>query len=291
MVTAVIAFITVTVTTVTAWYLGPLRRRRLLWKVDAFRIIPQADTSKHKKSVDNVRITINGKEVNEPYLYRVYIGNIGPKDLTSADYDAGAPTVIYPNATIVAELDKSHGFRISHTDEEVQFGPDLLAVGSHAMISVICDGRGETSGLGSTAMHSKWIHARDPAPRFSRAALFIGTMLLAMGVLLLSIATYFFIDDSKGLQGQLDRSQVAIESWTKSIDTNSSDESRIRARIELEYAMQWHSDVQGKIAHNKFLNPVRVFFLGMIAVAVPITIYGFGVWLRRRKVDAFAALS
>lgn len=284
-VTAVIALITLTVTTFSAWYLGPIRKRKMLWKVQSFRIIPRPNSS--KKLADNMEIVVNGHAVQDPFLYRVYISNLGPKDLTSKDYDSEAPIHIYLRTKIVAEVDKSEGFRISHHDDVIQFGPDLLPSGSVAMAAVICDGPGTGIGLGSAAVESKWIYALDPAPKLYRAALIFGALLLIVIGMVLAGNTLAFINNSESLQSKLDQAQTQID--TLSRISWSGDAEKAVGKYKLQSAKEWHDDIQQRIIENRFLDGFRTSCLALIALLVPVTLYGLAIWITRRRITAFAA--
>ncbi|CPU02920.1 Uncharacterised protein [Mycobacteroides abscessus] len=95
---------------------------------------------------EGLRVELDGRTVNDPYILDFHISNIGPKDVASGDFDKEKPLSIFLDAEIVARLQPSgeneeDTFAAVNGAKDLQVLPGKIAVGERHTIRLLVDGK------------------------------------------------------------------------------------------------------------------------------------------------------
>lgn len=125
----------------TAYYFRHNKRRKRL-EIDT-KVTALLTSDVHER--DNLQVELDGRKVNDPYIFDLVIINTGHKDLASADFE-GNPVLIPIDAEIVARLKSSTEnpteiFTIEPGSKELRINPVKIAVGDNHKVRLLVDGK------------------------------------------------------------------------------------------------------------------------------------------------------
>ncbi|WP_157931786.1 hypothetical protein [Mycobacteroides abscessus] len=125
----------------TAYYFRHNKRRKRV-EIDT-KVTALLTSDVHER--DNLQVELDGRRVNDPYIFDLLIINTGHKDLASADFE-GNPVLIPIEAEIVARLKSSTEnpgeiFTIEPGSKELRINPVKIAVGDHHKVRLLVDGK------------------------------------------------------------------------------------------------------------------------------------------------------
>lgn len=286
--TVIIGVLTVAISSFTAWYLGPLRRTRVGWKVESTRLIPRADDK--DPNFEDVQVLIGGKEVADPVLHRIHVWNFGPKDILSSDFDSAKPIRIDLRAPIVAEVDKGDYMAASYQGTVFSLGPGLLSANQGISTSVITEGIGKSRSIENSIAHSTVVNPHLPAPRWYEASLSIGFATMFFSLVFLGMGTYFYFDMADYYADQVSASQKDIGEWEAKRRGADNQRQQVVAEIEKSYAENRNRIYSEKKSQHSFFDTTTLIATAALGVSVVLVSYGGSVALARRKIKRFLAL-
>lgn len=114
-------------------------KRELTWSTEAIQLLAQ--DAKSYRSV--IRVTINEREVDNPYLIRLRIRNTGKLDLESSMFDQGRPLVFRLMGQKFYHVIEMGSPAIKATGDSIEVGPELLPSGESWIFSFLAEGPAE----------------------------------------------------------------------------------------------------------------------------------------------------
>jgi hypothetical protein len=123
-----------------SWKYGS-RRRKLLFTWDCVQLMPE-----RKWTEGALEVSFEGLPVDDPYLLKITLKNVGPVDIASADFDAGLPLRVLFSKGYLELLDMNFVdvMTLIGMDEGVlSIDPILLRRGATIFLDVLVDGKPE----------------------------------------------------------------------------------------------------------------------------------------------------
>lgn len=115
------------------------RRRRLFLSCESSPMLPTASAE------GRLQLTYRDFPVPDPHLVSIRLRNVGPKDVATRDFDAGASFRVELNCTMFGVIGSSHPPNTLSSsigsDAVVEFTPGLLQSGDEWRVDVVVEGK------------------------------------------------------------------------------------------------------------------------------------------------------